>query len=173
MERLSAEGETWQIRLVCPKCSERERCRNWRKTSSCMPRCDFCNAVFQTMRFSQGRVCARVPAMTTQLDFNSKVFEKKVIQIGDQKEAVVVGGRHLFPLLPKAFAGVKQIGVIGWGSQGPAQAQNLRESLEGTGIKVKIGLRPGSASAKSANEAGFTEQNGTLGEMNQVIAESD
>ncbi|KAJ0800357.1 putative ketol-acid reductoisomerase (NADP(+)) [Helianthus annuus] len=25
--------------------------------------------------------------------------------------------------------GVKQIGVIGWGSQAPAQAQNLRNSL--------------------------------------------
>lgn len=27
------------------------------------------------------------------------------------------GGRDLFPLLPEAFKGVKQIGVIGWGSQ--------------------------------------------------------
>jgi ketol-acid reductoisomerase len=111
--------------------------------------------------------------MASALDFNSKVFEKQVIQIGDQKEAVVVGGRHLFPLLPKAFAGVKQIGVIGWGSQGPAQAQNLRESLEGTGIRVKVGLREGSSSMKAAREAGFTEQQGTLGEMFQVIAESD
>jgi ketol-acid reductoisomerase len=111
--------------------------------------------------------------MASALDFNSKVFEKQVNQIGDQKEAVVVGGRHLFPLLPKAFAGVKQIGVIGWGSQGPAQAQNLRDSLEGTGIKVKVGLRTDSSSLKDAREAGFTEQNGTLGEMFQVIAESD
>jgi ketol-acid reductoisomerase len=111
--------------------------------------------------------------MASALDFNSKVFEKKVIPIGDQKEAIVVGGRDLFPLLPKAFAGVKQIGVIGWGSQGPAQAQNLRESLEGTGIRVKVGLREGSSSMKAARDAGFTEQQGTLGEMFQVIAESD
>lgn len=27
------------------------------------------------------------------------------------------GGRNLFPLLPEAFKGIKQIGVIGWGSQ--------------------------------------------------------
>ena len=66
--------------------------------------------------------------------------------MGDRTEQIVKGGRHLFPLLPKAFAGVKQIGVIGWGSQGPAQAQNLRDSLEGTGIKVKVGLRAGSES---------------------------
>ena len=110
---------------------------------------------------------------TNALDFNSKVFEKKVIQIGDAKESVVVGGRNLFPLLPRAFAGVKQIGVIGWGSQGPAQAQNLRDSLEGTGIRVKVGLREGSSSLKAAREAGFSEQQGTLGEMFAVIAESD
>jgi ketol-acid reductoisomerase len=110
---------------------------------------------------------------TTDLSFQSKVFQKKIIELSGRKEEVVVGGRDLFGLLPKAFEGVKQIGVIGWGSQGPAQAQNLRDSLEGTGIKVKIGLRPGSSSAKAASTAGFTEANGTLGEMYSVIAESD
>jgi ketol-acid reductoisomerase len=30
---------------------------------------------------------------------------------------IVRGGRDLFPLLPEAFKGVKQIGVLGWGSQ--------------------------------------------------------
>ena len=83
------------------------------------------------------------------------------------------GGRHLFPLLPKAFDGIKQIGVIGWGSQGPAQAQNLRDSLDGTGILVKVGLRQGSSSMHEAAAAGFTEDNGTLGEMFDVIRESD
>ena len=111
--------------------------------------------------------------MPTQLDFQSKVFDKKLIDVGGSQEAVIVGGRNLFPLLTKAFAGVKQIGVIGWGSQGPAQAQNLRDSLEGTGIKVKIGLREGSASMKAAAEAGFTKENGTLGEQLAVVAESD
>src|SRR3954470_20242991 len=100
------------------------------------------------MHLAQRGACARLPAiywclrwratrMATDLDFQSKVFDKKVIDIGGRKEAVVVGGRNLFPLLTKAFAGIQQIGVIGWGSQGPAQAQNLRQSLEGTGIKVK------------------------------------
>jgi ketol-acid reductoisomerase len=63
--------------------------------------------------------------------------------------------------------------VIGWGSQGPAQAQNLRDSLEGTGIKVKIGLRASSASAEEAKRAGFTEESGALGEMLPVVKESD
>ena len=30
---------------------------------------------------------------------------------------IVKGGRDLFHLLPDAFKGIKQIGVIGWGSQ--------------------------------------------------------
>src|SRR6185295_17423385 len=108
-----------------------------------------------------------------QWDFSSKVFENQVIRLGDTEERIVRGGRDRFALLPKAFEGITQIGVIGWGSQGPAQAQNLHESLAGTGIKVKVGLRPGSASMAQARAAGFTEENGTLGEMFAVVRESD
>jgi len=63
--------------------------------------------------------------------------------------------------------------VIGWSSQGPAQAQNLRESLAGSGIRVKVGLRAGSHSVPNVEKAGFTEANGTRGEMYEVIAGSD
>lgn len=108
-----------------------------------------------------------------QWDFSSKVFDTQVIRLGDTEERIVRGGRDRFALLPQAFAGIKQIGVIGWGSQGPAQAQNLRESLAGTDINVTVGLRPGSASMAQARAAGFTEENGTLGEMFAVIRESD
>lgn len=111
--------------------------------------------------------------MPLSLNFSSKIFQVDTINLEGNREQIVKGGRHLFPLLPKAFAGVKQIGVIGWGSQGPAQAQNLRESLEGTGIKVKVGLRPGSKSMDDARKAGFSESDGTLGEMFQVVRESD
>src|SRR5581483_10893853 len=111
--------------------------------------------------------------MPLSLPFTSNVFEVETIQLNDAQEQIVKGGRHLFPLLPRAFAGIKQIGVIGWGSQGPAQAQNLRDSLEGTGIKVKIGLRPGSSSMGEAREAGFREEDGTLGEQYETVRESD
>jgi ketol-acid reductoisomerase len=107
------------------------------------------------------------------LSFTSKVFDVETIDLEGHKEQIVKGGRHLFPLLPKAFEGIKQIGVIGWGSQGPAQAQNLRDSLAGSHIKVKVGLRPGSQSMDQAREAGFSEADGTLGEMFQVVSESD
>src|SRR3954463_10856236 len=111
--------------------------------------------------------------MPISLSFKSNVFDVDALDLEGNKEQIVRGGRHLFPLLSRAFEGVKQIGVIGWGSQGPAQAQNLRDSLEGTEIKVKVGLRPGSSSMEEAREAGFTESNGTLGEMFEVTRESD
>jgi ketol-acid reductoisomerase len=107
------------------------------------------------------------------LDFQTKVFEKEKIVLGDTQEYIVRGGRHLFPLLPKAFEGIQQIGVMGWSSQGPAQAQNLRDSLAGTGIRVKVGLRARSSSLDRAEAVGFTVANGTLGEMYDVIRESD
>jgi ketol-acid reductoisomerase len=105
--------------------------------------------------------------------FQSNVFDTEIIKLADTEEMIVRGGRDKFPLLTKAFEGIKQIGVIGWGSQGPAQAQNLRDSLENTDVKVKIGLRAGSSSMASAREAGFTEENDTLGEMYEVVGESD
>src|SRR6478735_1313469 len=102
---------------------------------------------------------------TTQLSFSSKLFQVDKIELEGNTEQIVKGGRHLLSLLPRAFEGIRQIGVIGWGSQGPAQAQNLRDSLEGTGIKVVVGLQKGSNSVKAAQEAGFSEKDGTLGEM--------
>ena len=105
--------------------------------------------------------------------FTSNVFETRTIKLADREETIVAGGRHLFPVLPRALEGISQIGVIGWSSQGPAQAQNLRESLEGSNIRVKVGLREGSASMKEAEAVGFTKSDGTLGEMYSVINESD
>ena len=66
------------------------------------------------------------------MNFESKVFTKEKIDLSGTEEYIVRGSRNLFPLLPKAFAGVKQIGFIGWGSQGHAQSQNLHDSLEGS-----------------------------------------
>ena len=46
----------------------------------------------------------------------------------------------------------KKIAIVGYGSQGHAHAQNLRDS----GVKdVAVALRPGSATAKKAEDAGF------------------
>lgn len=45
----------------------------------------------------------------------------------------------------------RKVAILGYGSQGHAHAQNLRES----GVEVVIGLREGSKSAVKAREAGF------------------
>src|SRR3546814_5418957 len=46
----------------------------------------------------------------------------------------------------------KKVAIVGYGSQGHAHAQNMRDS----GVKeVAIALRPGSATAKKAEAAGF------------------
>eukprot|EP00897_Mesotaenium_endlicherianum_P009340 jgi/Mesen1/8434/ME000475S07695 len=110
-----------------------------------------------------------------EVEFESSIFNKEKVTMAGRDEYVVRGGRDLFPLLKEAFKGIKTIGVIGWGSQGPAQAQNLRDSLQeiGSDIVVKIGLRKTSASANDARVAGFTEETGTLGDVLDVIGESD
>ncbi len=46
----------------------------------------------------------------------------------------------------------KKVTIIGYGSQGHAHANNLKES----GVDVTVGLRPGSASAVKAENAGLT-----------------
>ncbi|KAL7204123.1 hypothetical protein ACSBR2_017232 [Camellia fascicularis] len=115
-----------------------------------------------------------MPEMTS-LDFDSSVFKKEKITLAGHDEYIVRGGRDLFPLLADAFKGIKQIGVIGWGSQGPAQAQNLRDSLAEakSDIVVKIGLRKGSRSFAEARAAGFSEENGTLGDIWETISGTD
>ncbi|KAK4484522.1 hypothetical protein RD792_007106, partial [Penstemon davidsonii] len=118
-----------------------------------------------------------VPAIKplTSLDFETSVFTKEKVNLAGHEEYIVRGGRNLFTLLPDSFKGIKQIGVIGWGSQGPAQAQNLRDSLSEakSDIVVKIGLRKGSRSFEEARAAGFTEENGTLGDIWETVSGSD
>lgn len=109
--------------------------------------------------------------------FTSEVFDVENVSLAGCEESILRGGRDKFGLLKDAFEGVKTIGVVGWGSQGPAQAQNIRDSIEAAGlsgdISVKIGLRKGRPSWEEAVECGFTEQDGTLGEVFDVVAESD
>ena len=74
-----------------------------------------------------------------------------------------------------AAADIKKVGVLGWGSQAPAQAQNLRDSFAEANmdVKVSIGLRKGSKSAEEARQCGFTEEDGTLGDVLDVVGDSD
>jgi|TARA_B100000683_G_scaffold275102_1_gene324902 ketol-acid reductoisomerase len=132
---------------------------------------------------TRGRGFARAASRATRcaataptLDINTKIFEKEIVDVAGEQEYIVRGGRHLFAKLPEALKGVKTIGVIGWGSQAPAQGQNFRDSLAECGmddVKVCVGLRPDSTSNEEARAAGFNEADGTLGETFDVIAKSD
>jgi len=55
----------------------------------------------------------------------------------------------------------KKVAIIGYGSQGHAHALNLKDS----GVEVKIGLRPGSPSAKKAELVGL--EVGTVAEVSK------
>lgn len=149
--------------------SSSSKCLSWKGTMRAA----------SSWRMVRSPICmvAANPVATTvsSLDFQTNVFTKEKITLAGQDEFIVRGGRDLFELLPDAFRGIKQIGVIGWGSQGPAQAQNLRDSLEEakSDIKVKIGLRKGSKSFAEARAAGFLEESGTLGEIIDTISGSD
>merc|ERR1719199_1581440 len=119
------------------------------------------------------------PPKTAPKMFETSVFKKETIEFSKApdptKEDILRGGRDKFPLVKDALQGVKKIGVIGWGSQAPAQAQNFKDTLAeiGADIKVQIGLRKGSPSWQAAQQVGFTEDEGTLGEQFEVVKNAD
>ncbi len=45
------------------------------------------------------------------------MFKKELVRFANTEEYIVRGGRDKFPQLKAAFANIKSIGVIGWGSQ--------------------------------------------------------
>jgi ketol-acid reductoisomerase len=58
----------------------------------------------------------------------------------------------------------KTVAIMGYGSQGHAHANNLQDS----GIKVVVGLRPGSPSAVKAQNAGIAVK-----DVEEAVAEAD
>lgn len=108
------------------------------------------------------------------MGLTSNIFTIEEIKVPNGTEHIVRGGKDVFPLLNKAFECIKTIAVIGWSSQGPAQSQNLRDTLKsiGSDIKVVIGLRPGSASIASAEAAGFI-QGDTLLSVDEALKAAD
>ncbi len=118
-----------------------------------------------------------MPAATQEQNtFSSETFYPwlETVRLGDTIETVMANPNRDFGGLAEAFGGVGQIAVIGWSSQGPAQAQNLRESLATAGLdtRVVVGLRNGSESRASAGAAGFDIATGTLMTPEDAIASS-
>jgi ketol-acid reductoisomerase len=120
-----------------------------------------------------GGMTTKAPTIAGATRLASSMFPIESIVLDGVEEHVVRGGRRLFATLPDALRGVERIGVLGWGPQARAQAQNLRDALAGTAITVTVGLRPGSPSRADAERCGFREADGTLGDLLDVAAESD
>jgi len=137
--------------------------------------CLFCGNEYINGFLRPSIVSRSVNKMKVEMSFETKFFNKEAVEMAGTTEYVVKGGTNLYPLCGEVFKnnGIKKIGVIGWGSQAPAQAQNLADTLAGTDITVTIGLRKGSSSFKDARAVGFSEEKGTLGEMYEVISSSD
>lgn len=115
--------------------------------------------------------------MSKNIKLTSDIFSVIDLELAGTIERVLKGGRNLFPLVKTAFekSEISQIAIIGWGSQGPAHAQNLRDTLKSqkSDINVVVGLRKGSLSFQNAKNAGFNQEDGTLLEMFAAIKESD
>ena len=101
---------------------------------------------------------------------NSRNLVQKTITLNNQPEIVYVANSDSLNNLKYYFKDIKQIGIIGWGSQAPAQAQNLRDSLNkiDLDIPIKIGLRENSSSIEKSKELGFDVDN-----IETILGESD
>ena len=86
-----------------------------------------------------------------------RIFTSQKLMLGGNSEISYVGGKAEYHKLNDAFKEIKQVGVLGWGPQAKAQAQNLRDTFQKTGIDIpiKIGLRDKSKSEKEATSLGF------------------
>lgn len=56
-------------------------------------------------------------ACTAVLEFDTKVFEREKVSFAGIDEYIYRGGRDKFALLSKAWDDIKNITVVGWGSQ--------------------------------------------------------
>lgn len=78
------------------------------------------------------------------LDFDTKVWEKNQTNFAGTEEVIWPGGRDKLEKLPQAFAGIKQIGVIGWGSQAPAQVSIviMHSATSGAAARSQLARHP-------------------------------
>jgi ketol-acid reductoisomerase len=104
----------------------------------------------------------------------SNIFNIEKLKINNTTENIIRGGKENYHLLNRGFSNIKQIGIIGWGSQAPSQVQNLNDTLRSinSDIKIKVGLRENSSSWKKViNTQGLSSDN--VGEISKVLHESD
>lgn len=114
-----------------------------------------------------------------QNTFQSQIFDPwlQTVQLGGTVETVMAHPERDFTGVANAFAnaGIGQVAIIGFSSQGHAQAPSLRDTLaaNGSDTRVVVGLRDGSDSRAKAEAAGFDMASGTLKTVEEAVRESD
>lgn len=95
---------------------------------------------------------------------NLFVNQLQTLNLPGSVETVVGSQERSFDGVEGAFEGISDVVVVGYSSQGPAHAQNLRDTFQhlGMNIPVRVALREGSQHREDARQAGFTEEDGTL-----------
>lgn len=96
-----------------------------------------------------------------------QTFPLKQIVLARTTEQIYTGSQSEFPAVAAALsvAGIQEIMVIGYKSQGRAQPLNFRDTLRagGSSAQIRIGLRPGSASIAIAKADGFDVVDPSIG----------
>lgn len=115
---------------------------------------------------SSGRLVVLSAAV---LDFDTKVWEKKQTDFAGNQEFIWPGGRDKLEKLPQAFDGIKQIGVIGWGSQAPAQVGVCRTMLRQP-LNVWMASLHEAATVVACQKADFMNNADTLNRTDALSA---
>lgn len=108
-------------------------------------------------------------------NFKTNVFRNLTSQnivLHDKEETVYIKNNKSNKFFESSLeeSNINNIGVIGWGSQGMAQAMNLRDTIKklNLNIPIKIGLRENSNSIKEAKNIGFE-----VNTIENILNESD
>ena len=115
--------------------------------------------------------------MTTKKTLNDYGFKVENIKFSGGEEQIVTGGKKYYPIVKEIYddCNVKQIAVLGYKSQGPAQAMNLRDTLATIDSKAKVvvALRENSPTRERAEKDGFSKEAGTLLSIEDAVKTSD
>ncbi|MEK7152363.1 MAG: ketol-acid reductoisomerase [Patescibacteria group bacterium] len=116
--------------------------------------------------------------MSSANTFESTLFKAclRTLELPGSVEETVAGDpERNWDAIAQAFDGISTIVVVGYSSQGPAHAQNLRDTFAAKGIhiQVKVALRADSPTRERARDDGFTEANGTLVTPEDGLAAAD
>lgn len=99
----------------------------------------------------------------------SYVYRTHNVNFANKTEKIVRADKSIYKYIHYGLKDIRQIGIIGWGSQAKAQACNIRDTLNyiNSKIKIKVGLRENSKSLVDVKNNNFE-----TGTITNVVRES-